>query len=107
MKKHSRKATAIPSIPKRGQILDQASKATLGSRQKTYGSPVTRMIVLGDIQQLVANHCSGTPEYKAALNQVADKLSRAICSTECGEDTFTDGAAYFAIAGEVYAHGNS
>ena len=60
------------------------------------------MAVQQEIMAVIDAHLKHEKKgYKAALNNVAIKLARAICSPSPGPDTFVDMAAYASMAGEI------
>jgi hypothetical protein len=81
----------------RGIILEQAKTLTNTDRQQSYGTPLSNFT-------RIANFWSSyleidiTPE-QAAMCMALVKVSRSMQSKEV--DNYIDGAAYFAIAGEL------
>ncbi len=86
----------------RGRILGDARKATEGDRNKSYGDPSVQFALAGELKALVRFRMKRKvgPAEMEALDMVLTKLSRAVIGSEPGRDTYVDGAAYFAIAGE-------
>ncbi len=86
----------------RGGILGDARKATEGDRNKSYGDPSVQLGLAGELKALVRGRMKREvgPAEMEALDMVLTKLSRAVIGSEPGRDTYVDGAAYFAIAGE-------
>jgi hypothetical protein len=81
----------------RGEILEQANKLTQTDRQRDYGTPRVN-------HDRIANLWSAYLEQKITGEQVAIclalvKISRTMQSKKI--DNYIDGAAYFAIAGEL------
>jgi hypothetical protein len=82
----------------RGDILKEASRLTHGDRNKNYGDPLTnhqRIAALWSVYLEVEI----TPA-QAAIMLALVKVARLIESPD-HLDSFIDGAAYFAIAGEI------
>ena len=82
----------------RGEILNKANELTHGDRDKNYGSPLIN-------HQRIAAIWSVILEKEIRADQVAlcmagVKIARLI-ETPNHADSFIDGAAYFAIAGEI------
>jgi hypothetical protein len=82
----------------RGEILDEAKHLTHGDRNKNYGKPLTN-------HQRIAGLWSIYLEQEISPSQAAMclalvKVARLIESPD-HLDSFVDGAAYFAIAGEI------
>ncbi len=86
----------------RGEILGDAREATEGDRDKAYGDPSVQLGLAGELKALVRSRMKRDvgPAEMEALDMVLTKLSRAVIGSEPGRDTYVDGAAYFAIAGE-------
>lgn len=81
----------------RGEILEEASKLTQTDRQRDYGTPRVN-------HDRIANLWSAYLERPITAEQVAIclalvKISRTMQSKKI--DNYIDGAAYFAIAGEL------
>lgn len=92
----------------RVRTLNRAAKATSQERNLSYGDPAINMACVGELQAIVAKYLrhKNVPGYQASLNEVCVKLGRACSGPNPGPDTFVDGAAYFAIAGErIYPDG--
>jgi len=86
----------------RGKILEDAIKATEGDRNRSYGEPAKQLGLAGAIKLMCRENagrliCNAEME---ALDLVITKLSRAFVGSAPGRDTYVDGAAFFAIAGE-------
>lgn len=81
----------------RGIILEQAKTLTNNDRQQSYGTPLSNFT---RIANLWSNYLEIdiTPE-QAAMCMALVKVSRSMQSKEV--DNYIDGAAYFAIAGEL------
>lgn len=86
-------------------LLANAATITGEDRQAQYGDPALNRACIGELQMVIHKYLvsrgASTPEYISNLNMLAEKLGRAITSPRPGADTFTDGAAYFALAGEA------
>lgn len=93
----------VAPTPKRVSILKTGERYTGSDRNATYGEPGLNMAVQQELMAVIDKHLvhKNVKGYKAALNNVAIKFARAICGPAPGDDTFVDGAAYFAIAGEI------
>ena len=81
----------------RGEILEEANKLTQTDRQRDYGTPRVN-------HDRIANLWSAYLERPITAEQVAIclalvKISRTMQSKKI--DNYIDGAAYFAIAGEL------
>lgn len=86
----------------RGNLLRKALQLTEGDRQATYGDPIHNLTKM-------AQMCSAYFDVEISANDVAiimvfAKLSR-VPASPTHEDNYVDGAAYFAIAGEMAAFG--
>jgi hypothetical protein len=82
----------------RGEILDEAKRLTHGDRNKNYGSPLTNHTRIAKLWS-VWLQTEITPA-QAAMCLALVKVARLI-ETPDHLDSFTDGAAYFSIAGEI------
>lgn len=82
----------------RGQILKAAHDLTHGDRDKNYGSPLTNHQRIAAIWSVILEK-EVTPS-QVALCMAGVKIARLIESPE-HLDSFIDGAAYMAIAGEI------
>ena len=90
------------SIPERVRILADGARLTNGDRDKEYGPPLNNFSLSGKIKRLLREHTGRDihPAEQEALDMVVTKLSRAVAGKP-KRDTYVDGAAYFAIAGEI------
>jgi len=81
----------------RGEILDEAKRLTNADRQKSYGMPA---INFNRISRLLSAYldCEITPEQGAIICALI-KVARSMETYKA--DNYIDGAAYFAIAGEL------
>ena len=88
--------------PIRGQILQAAMDATLGSRNKSYGAPTPNLQLANEL--IAAVHPFLKNKYSPAHNQAIylalHKLARIACGAKNHTDNYVDAAAYFAIAAE-------
>lgn len=82
----------------RGEILDEAYRLTHGERDKNYGTPYTNHKRIADIWSVILGQ-EITPA-QVALCMVGVKIARLV-ETPDHLDSFVDGAAYFAISGEL------
>ena len=82
----------------RGDILKQADELTHGDRDKNYGSPLINHQRIAAIWSVILDK-NVRPD-QVALCMAAVKLARLV-ETPNHADSFIDGAAYFAIAGEI------
>lgn len=94
----------------RERILNDALTLTLGDRNKAYGSPVTNMqgiaALWNEYIRIKVGH-AGSPTLTGedvAIMNALQKIARAAGSGETSLDTFTDMAAYAAIAGECHVN---
>lgn len=86
----------------RVRILETGAKLTSGDRDKSYGDPIKNLTLAGELKRLVRAHAArdlpaGEQE---ALDQVLTKIARCYTGSY-HPDNYIDGAAYFAIAGEI------
>jgi len=81
----------------RGEILDEAKRLTNADRQKFYGTPA---INFNRISRLLSAYLDSeiTPEQGAMICALI-KVARSMETYKA--DNYIDGAAYFAIAGEL------
>jgi len=79
-------------------ILKSASELTTGERRKSYGEPYINHKRIADIWSVILEY-EVTPS-QVALCMVGVKLARLV-ETPDHIDSFIDGAAYMAIAGEI------
>lgn len=91
--------------PVRVQLLTQAIGYTSHTRNKSYGDPQHQLACAAMLKQTLRQFVRrALPAAELeALDMVCTKLSRAVCGPHPGLDTYIDGAAYFAIAGEAYS----
>jgi len=82
----------------RGDILKEASRLTHGDRNKNYGDPLTNHQRIAALWSVYLE-TEITPA-QAAICLALVKVARLIESPD-HIDSFIDGAAYFAIAGEI------
>lgn len=99
------KKPRVASQPKRVEILNHAAEVTGRDREAQYGDPAYNRACIGELAQVIHKYFiprgAASPEYLSNLNMIAEKFGRAIASPRPGDDTFTDGAAYFGLAGEA------
>ena len=91
--------------PQRVHILTEAARLTGADRNKTYGDPGVNLACAGELKDVFwryakANPREISPAEGEALDQVMTKLAR-LATGAAKLDNYIDGAAYFAIAGEV------
>lgn len=82
----------------RQDILDEASRLTHGNRDKNYGTPLVNHQRIAAIWSVILG-VDITPS-QVALCMAGVKIARLVATPD-HEDSFIDGAAYFAIAGEI------
>lgn len=82
----------------RGEILDEAKRLINTDRAKDYGSPRVNHERIAALWSPIL-HMQVTPA-QVALCMAQVKVSR-LCQTPDHLDSFIDGAAYLAIAGEL------
>jgi len=82
----------------RAEILEEAARLTAQDRNKNYGDPYTNHKRIADLWSVILG-IDVTPS-QVALCMVQVKIARLI-ETPTHEDSFVDGAAYMAIAGEI------
>jgi hypothetical protein len=82
----------------RADVLKEADRLTHGDREKTHGDPFVNHDRIARIWSALLS-ITVTPS-QVALCMVGVKLSRLVESPE-HVDSFVDGAAYMAIAGEL------
>ena len=82
----------------RGEILDEAKRLTYGDRKKTHGSPLENHQRIAAIWSVVLG-IQVLPS-QVALCMAGVKLARLVETPDL-IDSVVDGAAYFAIAGEL------
>lgn len=88
--------------PIRGELLERALAATCGDRNKTYGEPLEQFTRHAELCS--AYFGRAISPHDVAIFLILCKLSR-IPGNPAHEDSYIDGAAYFAIAGELAAQG--
>ena len=81
----------------RGIILEQAKTLTNNDRQQSYGTPLSNFTRIANLWSSYLE-IDITPE-QAAMCMALVKVRRSMQSKEV--DNYIDGAAYFAIAGEL------
>lgn len=87
------------------EILNKAAELTGGDRNKAYGSPKPNMTCFANLVTAYLNgryHGQDTARFDAvdgAVIMALAKISR-IAANPAHEDSYIDGAAYLAIAGE-------
>ena len=81
----------------RGKILDEAKRLTHSDRQSAYGTPEVNF---NRISEFISTYLEVpvSPEQSAMICALI-KIARSM--ETCKDDNFIDGAAYFAIAGEL------
>lgn len=91
------------SEPLRASILSEALNLTCGDRQKDYGDPRPNQALAGKIKILLREYATRdiSPEEWESLDMVVSKLSRIVTGPKPKRDNYTDGAAYFSMAGEM------
>lgn len=82
----------------RGEILNEANRLTHGDRDKNYGTPYTNHKRIADIWSVILG-IEVTPA-QVALCMAGVKIARLV-ETPDHLDSFVDGCAYLAIAGEL------
>ena len=82
----------------RGNILDEAKRLIHTDRQKDYGHPLINHQRIANLWSVILEK-EITPA-QAALCMAMVKAARLV-QTPQHEDSYIDGAAYFAIAGEL------
>lgn len=91
--------------PTRQRILEAAIRHTVGERDLEYGPPSINLACAGELKAVFDryNEGRGGPAFIEAMYMVLTKVGRVATSPGAPKaDTFEDGAAYFAIAGEVH-----
>ena len=83
----------------RKEILETALELTTGDRNKSYGDPYDNLQRTANIWKEILG-CDVSAS-QVALCMVGIKIARLV-ETPNHLDSFVDGAAYMAIAGEVY-----
>lgn len=82
----------------RGRILRRANELTHGDRDDVYGSPYDNHQRIASLWSIVLER--EVEPHEVALCMVMVKVSRLIESPD-HTDSYIDGAAYFALAGEI------
>lgn len=99
------KKPKVASQPKRVELLNHAATITGVDREAQYGAPEYNRACIGELAQVIHKYFvargAASPEYLSNLHMIAEKFGRAIASPRPGDDTFSDGAAYFGLAGEA------
>jgi hypothetical protein len=85
-------------MTKRKAILQQAIDLTHGDRNKNYGAPLVNHQRIAAIWSVILG-VEVTPS-QVALCMVGVKIARLVATPD-HLDSFIDGAAYMAIAGEI------
>lgn len=80
------------------EILQTAEKLLTGDRQEQHGEARQNFSRIAAMWSLILN-CDVEP-HQVALCMAALKMSRAV-SNPSNVDSYVDGAAYFALAGEL------
>lgn len=91
--------------PTRQVILEAAIRHTVGERDLEYGPPSINLACAGELKAVFDkyNVGRGGAAFIEAMHMVLTKVGRVATSPGTPKaDTFEDGAAYFAIAGEVH-----
>ena len=86
------------SLPIRGQILQVAARLALADRERDYGDPLETMTLFNQLYAPIVAADLPAP-VQGALIMVMLKLARVLRNPN-HIDTWTDMAAYVAIAGE-------
>jgi hypothetical protein len=86
----------------RGKILDEAKALTYTDRQDDYGTPAVNFNRISGLLSAYLE-CEITPEQSAMICTLI-KVARSMETYKV--DNYIDGAAYFAIAGELANDGN-
>ena len=81
----------------RGKILDEAKRLTHSDRQSAYGTPEVNF---NRISKFISTYLEvPVSSEQSAMICALIKIARSM--ETCKDDNFIDGAAYFAIAGEL------
>jgi hypothetical protein len=88
----------------RTDILSEASRLTDGNRDAEYGDPKINLACAGELKEVMRKWAlkskrTMSDAEREAIDMVLTKIGRVITGKP-GRDTYTDGACYFAIAGE-------
>lgn len=94
----------------RKELLEEAARLTSGDRDKEYGEPDINLEVASKLIEIFDNAIRENrgrgPETRAerahdeGIRMVLVKISRVAAGPKPKADTYVDGAAYFAIAGQ-------
>lgn len=89
--------------PIRVQILEKGIQATASGRNYSYGDPLVNLGLAGTLKAVVRDWQQRAlgPAEMEAMDMVLTKVARVFTGSILTEDTYVDGATYFAIAGEV------
>lgn len=82
----------------RKQILDEATRLTVGDREKSYGTPQKNHERIAAMWSVILGH--EVQPHEVALCMASLKIARLI-ETPDHLDSYVDGAAYLGIAGEL------
>lgn len=91
----------------RSEILASASKLSSTMRNQVYGEPSINLACAGELKAVLreyialANGRHISAGELEALDQVLTKIARCATGKKFNLDNYIDGAAYFAIAGEL------
>lgn len=92
----------LPSKALRQEILEKALVATMGDREKSYGSPFPNMSCAAELKNVYKKFAGN--KYNAAHEQAMDmvftKLARIATGAVGHLDSYIDASAYIAIAAE-------
>lgn len=88
----------------RNEILDTAKTLTMGDRNKQYGSPLANMDTFTNLVDAYQTNREDWQPYDGAMIALLLKVARVATAPKHSDlsDTFTDMAAYAAIAGECW-----
>lgn len=88
--------------PERVLILAEGARLTNGERNVQYGPPAVNLAASAALKQVMREHMVRdiSPAELEALDMVLAKIGRIITGS-VKRDNYVDGAAYFAIAGEM------
>jgi len=92
----------------RVDILLEAANLTNGDRDLEYGPPAVNLAAAGELKAVFRKHLRRaiSPGEMEAIDMVLTKIGRVATGPRTKRDTYVDGAAYFAIAGEIAAMEN-
>ncbi len=93
---------SITKRPARVEILAEGIDLTWGDRDKQYGDPLVNMTLAGELKRLIRQYASREipPAELEALDMALTKISRIVTGA-VKRDSYVDGAAYLALAGEM------